>query len=188
MLMSDNTQRGSVCSSDSVSALIEDLQFTLGEGPCVDAYRLNRPILADDLARRGSARWAAFSPPVAAAGARAVFAFPMQVGSISLGAIDLYRDEPGSLSDAQHADALVMAGVAARAVLGMSVPDLEIGSDIRLVVHQASGMVSVQLLVSVSQALVRLRAYAFANNRLLDDVAADVVARRLRLDSRESDL
>jgi hypothetical protein len=75
-----------------------------------------------------------------------MFGFPMQVGTVRLGALNLYRDQPGALS-AQHADALVMAGVAARAMLsrqaharqGALVAELEAGSDFRFVVHQVLG-------------------------------------------------
>ena len=192
MLMAGDVQRGSVCSSNHVSAVIEELQYTLGEGPCVDAYRQDRPVLEPDLAEPAVTRWLAFAPAAVTAGARAVFGFPLQVGAIRLGALNLYRDEAGALSDDQHADALVMAGVAARAVLaiqadappGVLAAELEQGSDFRFVVHQASGMVAAQLEISVTEALVRLRAYAFANDRLLTEVAREVVARRLRFDGR----
>jgi hypothetical protein len=190
MLMSGDTQQGSVCSSNDVSALIEELQYTLGEGPCVDAYRHDRPVLEPDLVNPVAARWLAFTPSAVTAGARAVFGFPIQVGTIRLGALNLYRDQPGDLSDDQHADALVMAAAAARAVLAAQAKappaelaaELEAGGNFRFVVHQASGMVSVQLGISVGEAFVRLRAYAFANDRLLSDVAEDVVAHRLRLE------
>ena len=172
-----------------MSALIEDLQYTLGEGPCVDAYGGNEPVVEPDLADRGGTRWAAFTPPAVEAGALAVFGFPLRVGVVRIGALNLYRDLPGPLDDDQHADGLVLAGIAARAVLAMQAEgrpgmlgrELEAGSDFRFVVHQASGMVSVQLDVSVGESLVRLRAYAFAHDRPLTEVARDVVARRLRL-------
>jgi hypothetical protein len=189
MLMSGDLPRGSVCSSNGVSARIEELQFMLGEGPCVDAYHQDRPVLEPDL-NGGLPRWVAFTAPAVDAGARAVFGFPLQVGAVRLGALNLYRDHPGPLSDHQHADALVMAGVAARAVLAMQAlalpgalaAELEAGSDFRFVVHQASGMVAGQLSVSVGEALIRLRAYAFANDRSLTDVADRIVSRRLRLE------
>jgi hypothetical protein len=188
MLMSGDLAQGSVCSSNAVSALIEELQYTLGEGPCVDAYRSARPVLEPDLAAPVVARWVGFSGPAVAAGARAVFGFPLRVGAIRLGALNVYREQPGPLSDDQHADALVMAGVAARAVLAMQAGappgslavELEAGADFHLAVHQAAGMVSAQLDVSVVEALIRLRAHAFAHDRRLTDVAQDVVARRLR--------
>jgi len=190
MLMSGDTPRGSVCSSNPVSALIEQLQFTLGEGPCVDAYERDRPVLEPDLARPATPRWLAFTPNAVSAGARAVFGFPMQVGAVRLGALNVYRDRSGPLTDDQHADALVLSGVAARAVLSMQAgaapgvlgAGLEAGSDFHYVVHQASGMVSAQLGVSVGEALIRLRARAFADDRPLAKVAEDVVARRLRFD------
>jgi hypothetical protein len=188
MLMSGDVPRGSVCSSDEVSALIEDLQYTLGEGPCVDAYQQDRPVLEADLAGARGGRWVAFSPPAVAAGAVAVFGFPLRVGAIRIGALNLYRDRPGPLDDEQYDDAVVLAGVAARAVLAMQADatpgrlgaELEAGSDFRFVVHQAAGMVSAQVDVTVGDALVRIRAYAFAHDRPLAMVAEDVVARRLR--------
>jgi hypothetical protein len=189
MLMSGDVPRGSVCSSNDVSELIEDLQYTLGEGPCIDAYNLQRPVLEPDLADPDVPRWVGFTAPAVAAGARAIFGFPLQIGSVHLGALNLYRNSPGAMSDDQHADALVVSEVAARAVLDMQAhaPPGAIAaeladSDFRFVVHQASGMVSVQLRVSVAEALIRLRGYAFAHDRLLTHVADDVVARRLRLE------
>jgi AmiR/NasT family two-component response regulator len=108
---------------------------------------------------------------------------------VRLGALNLYRDRSGPLTDDQHADALVLADLAARWVLEAqagAAPDavaqeLEAGADFHFVVHNAAGIVSVQQGISVTEALIRLRACAFSNDRLLADVAADVVARRLRL-------
>jgi hypothetical protein len=190
MLMSGDVPAGSVCSSNDVSALIEDLQYTLGEGPCVDAYHQDRVVFEPDLADPGTPRWPAFAPRAVGAGVRALFGFPMRVGAIRLGALNLYRDRPGPLSDDQHADALVMADVAAQWVLdvqadappGALAEELELGADFHFVVQNAAGVVSVQLGVSLTEALIRLRAYAFSHDRLLGDVARDVVARRLRLD------
>ena len=190
MLMTGDVQQGSVCSSNAVSNLIEELQYTLGEGPCVDAHQGNRTVSEPDLANAGATRWLAFTPPAVAAGARAVFGFPLQVGGVRLGALNLYRDQAGPMSDDQHADTLVLADLAAQAVLGMQAhaspgalaTELEEGANFRFVVHQASGMVAAQLEVSVGEALIRLRAYAFGNDRLLADVAEEVVARKLRLD------
>ena len=117
MLMSGEMAGGSLCSTDQVSNLIEELQYTLGEGPCVDAYRHDEVVLEPDLAAPATPRWLAFTPPAVEAGARAVFGFPLRVGTVRLGALNLYRDRPGPLSDGQHADALVKADVAARWVL-----------------------------------------------------------------------
>jgi len=190
-LMSGDVPRGSVCTSNKVSALIEHLQYALGEGPCVDAYLQDRPVLEPDLAEPGTPRWLAFAGPAIAAGVRAVFGFPLHVGAVRLGALNLYCDRPGPLTDDQHADALVMADVAAQAVLvlqanappGKLTVELEANADFQYVVHQASGMVAAQLDVSVGQALIRLRAHAFCSDRPLAAVADDVVGRELRLDA-----
>jgi GAF domain-containing protein len=195
MLMTGDTQQGSVCSSNRVSALIEELQFTLGEGPCIDAHRGGRPVVEADLADPDMPRWLAFAPPAVAAGARAVFGFPMRVGGVRLGALNLYRDRPGPMSDDQYADSLVLAGVAAQAVVALQAnaspgalsTTLEEGANFRFVVHQASGMVAAQLGVSVGEALARLRAYAFGNDALLTEVAQAIVARTLRLDNSPGD-
>jgi GAF domain-containing protein len=188
MLMSGDVPRGSLCTTNEVSHLIEELQYTLGEGPCVDAYQQDHVVAEPDLADPVTGRWLAFTPPALRAGVRAVFGFPLRAGTVRLGALNLYRDRPGPLSDGQHADALVVADVAARWVLEAQAgapPDavakaLEIGADFHFVVHNAAGMVAVQQTISVAEALIRLRAYAFSNDRLLADVAEDVVARRLR--------
>jgi hypothetical protein len=190
MLMSGDVPQGSVCTTDPVSALIEDLQYTLGEGPCVDAYLQDRVVLEPDLAGGASRRWAAFTPPALGAGVRAVFAFPLRVGTVRLGALNLYRDGPGLLSGDQHANALAMADVAAGWVLdrqsaapgGLLAEELERGADFHFVVQNAAGIVSVQLGITVTEALIRLRAYAFSHDRLVGDVAQDVVAHTLRLE------
>ena len=119
-----------------------------------------------------------------------MFGFPVTVGAVRLGALNLYRDRPGALSADQHADALVVAGVAARSILGMQAgaepgaigAELEVGTNFRFAVHQAAGMIAVQLGVGVDEALVRLRAHAFSHDRNLIDVAHDVIDRRLRFD------
>jgi hypothetical protein len=190
VLMAGDAPESSICSSNEVSSRIEDLQYTLGEGPCIDAFRQNHPVAEPDLADPEVPRWLAFSPPAVAAGARAVFGFPVQVGAARLGALNLYRDEVGSLSDAQHADSVLMAAVAARAVLalqagapvGTLAAELEAGAGLRFVVHQAAGMVAAQLDVGIAEALVRLRARAFAEGRPLNYLAEDVVARTFRFD------
>lgn len=189
MLMSGDIPRGSLCSTDEVSHLIEDLQYTLGEGPCVDAYQHDEVVSVADLGDPAARQWPAFTPSALRAGARAVFGFPLRVGTVRLGALNLYRELPGLLTDDQHADALVVAGVAARWVLEAQAgapPDtvaleLEASADFHFIVHNAAGIVSVQESISVAEALIWLRAHAFSTDRLLADVARDIIARTLRL-------
>jgi GAF domain-containing protein len=187
MLMSDDLP-GSLCTTNAVSALIEELQFTLGEGPCMDAYNHSQVVLEPDLADPRTPRWLAFAPKALQVGVRAVFGFPLRIGAARLGALNLYQDRPGPLSDDQHADALVMADVVAHWVLdmqadapqGLLAQEIEVGVEFYLSVHNAAGAVSVQLGVTVAEALIRMRAYAFTHDRPLLDVAQDVIARKLR--------
>ena len=189
MLMSGDIPRGSLCTTDGVSELIEELQYTLGEGPCVDAYQQDKVVAEPDLADPVTRRWPAFTPPALQAGVRAVFGFPLRVGTVHLGALNLYRDLPGPLTGDQHADALVVADVAARWVLeaqagapvDVVAEELEVSADFHFAVHNAAGIVSVQEGISVTEALIRLRAFAFSSDRPLADVAHDVISRRLRL-------
>lgn len=189
MLMSDDdTSFGSVGTTDAVSALIEELQFMLGEGPCIDAYELEVPIAEPNLGAP-SGRWPGFTPPALEAGVRAIFSFPLRVGAVCIGSLDLYRDRSGELSYDEHADALIMAEVVAQSVVtmqagGTSGPlhaELTSGYG-QSFVYQAAGMVSAQLGVSVDEALVRLRAHAFANSLRVAELARDVVERRVRFD------
>jgi hypothetical protein len=190
MLMFGDVSQGSLCTTNTVSALIEQLQYTLGEGPCVDAYHHERPVLEPDLAAPTEPRWLAFTGAAVEAGVRAVFGFPLQIGAARLGALSLYCDRPRALTTDQHADALVMADVATRAILllqakappGTLAVELATGADLRYVVHQAAGMVAAQLGITIGDALVRLRAHAFGNDLGLAAVAGDVVGRRLRFD------
>jgi hypothetical protein len=132
---------------------------------------------------------------VVEAGAQAVFAFPLRIGAIRIGVLDLYRDRPGLLTDDQHADSLVLANVAAEMILllqadapaGTVAAELDAGSDFHPIVHQTSGMVAAQLGVSVRRALLRLRARAFATGRSVHSVARDVVSGRLRFDDAIDD-
>jgi hypothetical protein len=189
LLMSGDTPRGSLWTTDDVSHLIEELQYTLGEGPCLEAYQQDTVVSEPDLANPAGRRWPSFTPPAVQAGVRAVFGFPLRVGTVQFGALNLYRDVPGPMTGEQYADALVVAEVAAHWVLeaqakappGAVAEELEAGSEFHFAVHNAAGIVSVQESISVTEALVLLRAYAFSSDRLLADVAQAIIARTLRL-------
>ena len=95
MVLHDGVPQASLCSTGPVSALIEELQYTLGEGPCIDAYRTGTVILEPDLAAPASPRWPAFTPEALDAGARAVFGFPIRIGAARIGALNVFRDRSG---------------------------------------------------------------------------------------------
>lgn len=179
---------GNIAASNEVASAIVDLQFSTGEGPAIDAYRSRRPVLEPEL---GSAtRWPAFAPEAVATGAAAVFALPLQVGAARFGALTFYRSRPGPLGDGLLADALAMAEVACEITLRLQaqVPPGSLHEVLdqlaaeRTVLYQATGMVLVQLDTGPEEAVTAIRARAYATSRPVGEVAADVVALRLRFE------
>lgn len=182
---------------DAVSVAMEDLQFTLGQGPGLDAAA-GAPVLVADL-DAAAARWPVFVPAAAQLGVRAVFALPLRIGAISVGALLAHRVTAGPLVDGALADAFALADAVTLLLLHREstgtaragpasdgpLPGWARPATYRAEVHQATGMISVQLGVSLAEALVRLRAYSYADGRLIAEVAADVVARRLRFDDHD---
>jgi hypothetical protein len=195
VLMTNAGPAGTVAVSDGPAGTMEELQFTLGEGPCVESSRTGRPVLQPDLTSTGPALWPGFSAGALAAGIRAIFAFPLRVGGIRLGVLDLYRDEAGELSESELSEALSFADAATSVLLHLQAEHSAIGSgsavievvEDRAEVHQASGMISVQAGVDVSEALVLLRARAYATDRPIVDLAADVLSRRVNFAEEPDD-
>jgi ANTAR domain-containing protein len=188
ILMSQKETGAAAVTSNAGALAVEDLQFTLGEGPCLRAYDSGMPILEAELLDASDARWPEFSRQAVAAGARAVFALPLQLGAIRLGVLVLYRTSPGMLSSEQLADGFELAAMATTLVLeeqAGAAPD-ELGAGLRgewahrAVVHQATGMVAAQLGIGQAEAVARLRAHAFGSDRSVYDVAFGVVERRIR--------
>lgn len=188
-LMTESTLRETLYASDATVDLLEDLQFSLGEGPCVDAASNGRPVLVPDVADPAqTGRWPIYAAAVTdQAHVGAVFALPLQWGTITLGVLDLYRRAPGPLSAPQVQDAVSAADAAALMLLGVRTDPDPDGDAVwdrswsrRAEIHQATGMVVAQLGISPTDAFARLRAHAFSTGVQLGDVARDVVARRLR--------
>ncbi len=175
--------------TDAVAEQLAELQLTLGEGPSLQASASGGPALASDLGSSDAVgRWPVFAPAACRAGAAAVFVFPLRVGAIQAGVLGLYRARPGPLTDLQLGDALIFADTATLLLLD-SQDHAAVGAGGQpagLALHrdeidQATGMLTEQLGTSIADAFVRLRAYAYANDLRLNDVARDIVARRLRM-------
>jgi hypothetical protein len=187
---------GPVCVSNPRMAALEDLQFAMGEGPCQDAFRSNKFVHAPRLDVSASALWPLFVDLAHATGVGAVFAYPLSAKGAKIGVLTLYQDAEGELSAMQHEDSIAMVEVLTETVLSLqdAAPVGTLAAEIddvvayRAEVHQASGMVSIQLQIPVAEALLRIRAHAFADGRPLGAVAGDIVARRLRLADDRGDL
>lgn len=192
-LLTASSSRETLWATDATAERLEDLQFTLNEGACMDAATHGRPVFVPDLHHSSqTARWPIFAAAVAEQTlVGALFALPLQWGTVNLGVLDLYRAAPGGLSQLQWRDALAAADTAALMLLGQRTDPagtddtsdaggwLEHSFGHRAEIHQATGMVLAQLQISATDALARLRAYTFTHQRLLLDVAHDVVNRTL---------
>jgi hypothetical protein len=193
-LMNDGGPIGIVASSDDVWAEIEELPFILGEGPCWDAFESRRPVFCADVGSADELRWPGYSAAAVENGVRAAFALPLQVGYGRLGVLDLYRDRPGGLEGDDRTLALAFAEVATsllvegqQAAHSDAIPSgvyEALGS--RFEAYQAQGMVMVQLGVPLGEAMARLRAYAYANDRTLGEVAREIVSRSLTFEREGS--
>lgn len=193
-LIDDGESRGTFGASDPAARLLDGLQFTAGEGPCLEAAQTMTPVLVPDLFAQDEPRWPAFKDAAERADVHAVFALPVRVGSIGLGALDLFRSVAGPLSTTQASDALLFADAAAQILLDL-IDDADPASKAepldqweqmaslsRIEVYQATGMLMAQLDLSPAAALIRLRAYAFVHELTATEVAELVISRHLRME------
>lgn len=176
--------------SDERTQAVEDLQHTLGEGPGVAASDSGAAVLVPDLLDlrdRNLERWPTFARESTGLGIRAAFAFPLRLGTASIGAMSLYRGESGALTPVGVSQGWVTADAVALRLAEPGEPDgvrSETLDPMR--VHQAAGMVMVQLDLSIDQALLRMRATAYAEGRTVDELADAIVDRRRRLSEEDT--
>ncbi len=177
-----------VCATDANMARLEEIQIDLGEGPCWEALSTRRPVIEPDVQHSVDTSWPLARAALHETGLGAVFAFPLVVAGINVGAIDLYSATPAVLSDEQLHDATLLSVILARQVLRRSLLASEdsgedagwVNSDFsRREVHQATGMIVAQMHVTPDDALLVLRGHAFSSGRPVRDIATDVVARTL---------
>lgn len=188
VLMGNGSTQGIASTTDSLTASILDLEFTLGEGPGIDAFSQIQAVCIHDL---GSVtpRWTFFAPAASGLGVRSIYSLPLRSRRMAMGTVTLWSDRADGLDDAQQVDAVLVAELVSELVLttqsktaseSLAWPlDL---SDHRIAVHQATGMISAQLDCAIDEALVRLRAHAYATELPIDEVAKAVISRHLRFD------
>ncbi|MET4705642.1 GAF and ANTAR domain-containing protein [Frigoribacterium sp. UYMn621] len=180
-------RRMTVCSSDTVAAQLEGLQFDLGEGPQWEVMKTGHPVLSPDLSLQRTSNWPVFGAAAAGLGVAAIFAFPIAVGAVTVGVVDLYRTTPGVLDGLMVSLARSLADQVATPAVKAAIssaeqdhaPESAGAPTMRREVHQATGMIIAQLQISAPAAFSLLRGHAFASGRSVEDVAADVVARLL---------
>ena len=195
-LVFDGAASGTLGSSGAPARKYDELQFTLGEGPCLESVAQQSPVLIADLADLGDDRWPIYGPAMLAHQIRGVFAMPVLVAGKHVGALDLFRIQPGNLTADHLSGAVAAAELAGIPVLDLMNDDLqaaindpesnawaELHALSRAEVSQATGMLVAQLGVEPAEALVRLRGHAYATGRSSTDVARDILDRRLRLEA-----
>lgn len=172
--------------TDERIARVDELQFDLSVGPCWDALASRAPVLEPDLLVAPTREWPALSDRLREEGIRAIFAFPLLVGPLKIGAIDMYRTEPGSMSEEHQEQVVLLSALVGRHVLRRALAQSDeaasgqTGTFSRRIVHQATGFVIAQLGVSAEDALLLIQGQAFAEDRSVEEVAEDIVTRRLR--------
>jgi GAF domain-containing protein len=188
----DGGQHVTAHASAPQARAVEELQHTLGEGPGVDASGSGTTVLVPDL-RDGDdpqlSRWPTFAREAVDVGVLATFAFPLLLGTARIGAMSLYRSAPGELSSEQLTRGLETAGSVALTLAdnGSGLPGLPgLHLSDAMKVHQAAGMAMVQLGVPIDQALVRMRAIAYAEGMTVDELADAIVERRRRLSQEDA--
>ncbi|MFI0240482.1 GAF and ANTAR domain-containing protein [Streptomyces sp. NPDC016845] len=184
-------QRVSLSAAGPLARQGESLQISLGEGPCVQALRQQRPLLVDDLdVIDTTCQWPVFALRAKENGIRAVYALPVQGGSGSAPqaglVLTLYRDRPGPLSGADLEVARNHAIAADLLLLSAPVPSAENHRHAWLppteaVIHQAVGVIGYRHAVSMEEAMARLRAHALMLDTDLDSLAHAVVHEGLEL-------
>jgi GAF domain-containing protein len=143
-------------------------------------------VLVPDLSA-AAGRWPRFVPVASEAGFRAAHALPLRLRASTLGALNLFRAETGKLSRPDVTTAQALADIATIAILQHQAASesravteqLRSALDSRIAIEQAKGVVAESAGVDMVEAFARLRGYARSNQRLLAEVAQDVVDGKL---------
>jgi hypothetical protein len=182
--LGDLLGNATLTATDDRAARIDGAQFVVGEGPCWDALNTGLAVAESAMAVHGADRWPTFAAAVREEAVASIFAYPLVVGPLRLGAIDMYSRTPTAMDDRQQSQASAMAEVISRHVLRDAVQSAErelaeVDARSRRTVHQATGMVLAQLDLSADDAQLVLRGHSFAAGRAVAEVASDIVDRRL---------
>ncbi len=178
--------QATICASDHVAAHLDELQFDLGEGPCWEAMTFRRPALHVDIQSENPSSWPQFAEAIRGGTVGAMFAFPLTVGSLQIGAVDLYSTSPTGLTDSETSELSALARLASWQVLRLVLahqPDPE-GAGFpysRREVHQATGMIIAQFDLGAEEALLLLKAHAFSSGRSMRELSHEIVERTLSL-------
>lgn len=176
-----------ISASDDVAVRIIETQLDAGEGPCWDAVRTQSAVLIPRLDEVPNGQWPVFIRAITGFPVQAIYSFPLTIGALRIGAVDLYAESRNALTPSAVVDATGLAAGAASEVLEYALrhrddEPTDDGPFSRREVHQATGMVIAQLRVPATEALLLIRAHAYASGRPVREIAADITSRRLTLE------
>lgn len=162
--------------------VLEDLEISHGQGPCVEAYRGVEQVLASDLSTQYE-RWPVVATHAVEIGLVAVYAFPLQLRGDCIGALNLYRDRTGDFSDDDirlgqaFADAPAIGILQERKITDQRrrAEQLQHALDARVVIEQAKGVLATKLDVGTDEAFQRLRRHARSHNLTVREVCRRIV-------------
>ena len=169
--------------SSEEAGLVELFQLQNDQGPCLECFRTGRPVTATDLAGPDR-RWPRFAQAATQAGFATVEALPMRLRDQVIGALNLFRAEPGRLDPADLRIGQALADVATIGLLQQRTvrrretiaEQLQAALNSRVIIEQAKGKLAERLSVDMDRAFTMLRDYARNSNQHLTDVARDFVA------------
>ena len=183
MLVSPDGELRAMASSSQAIHVLELFELQSKEGPCLDCYLTGQPVASSELAL-ANGRWARFAPEAVAAGFHSVQALPMRLRGTIIGALNLFRVDPGELRRIDVDAARVLADVATIAILQYRASieaqvlneQLQHALNSRVVIEQAKGVVAEREQLSMEQAFAVLRNHARNHNMRLVDVSRGIIA------------
>ncbi|WP_242456215.1 GAF and ANTAR domain-containing protein [Mycolicibacterium sp. P1-18] len=189
-LVCDGVNVATLGASGDDARTFDEAQFTVGEGPGLDAVAHGSPMVVEDFADQREHRWPIYGQVLLTHHVRGVVAMPFAVAGRYFGALELFSTAPARMSGERLAAAMAAANQAGLYLLDLLDEDdnadgtawVELHTPARAEVAQATGMVMAQLNLRPDDALVRLRAHAYATGAATADVARAVVERRLHLE------
>lgn len=200
IMTDDASTRDLLYATDTAAERIDELQFTIGEGPCLEAFIRGHAQLEADLGDPTSfADWPTFATEVIdELGVHGVFAFPLFTGGARLGVLELYRRRRDTFTAEQLTISQAAADTVADAVTDILATAYDWTASgthrrprgpfrfLRSDVNIAAGILAVQLGVSSTDAFARLRARAYADSRSISSLAYDIMHHVVRLDDDEA--
>lgn len=178
-----------VASSSERARALELFEIQNHEGPCLDCYQSGKPVSVEDLAG-DSTRWGVFGPEAIRAGYQSAHALPLRCQRQVIGALNLFRTEPGVFDEEDLVSAQAMADFATIAILQQRAisearvlaEQLQSALNSRVIIEQAKGVLAERAHIEVEEAFGLLRKHARSSHLRLREVAEALIEGRVGID------